>query len=162
MDFQVCYPQKTRVLCHLKMLPVTELMNIPDATFVKSTQSSATTEHDTTNHILEDRWTECRLWVPHRATLSIFTTGGDCLDFRPELQVFNDIHWPNWDTIIVHNSPMRVNDIHTPVLFRFESTTGLGHTYEYSTPLPIPLNPNPSSQCFNRRPLMRFMGVNIP
>ena len=28
----------------LKMLPVTELMNIPDATFVKSTQSSATTE----------------------------------------------------------------------------------------------------------------------
>ena len=36
------------------MLPVTELMNIPDATFVKSTQSSATTEHDTTNHILED------------------------------------------------------------------------------------------------------------
>ena len=31
------------------MLPVTELMNIPDATFVKSTQSSTTTEHDTTN-----------------------------------------------------------------------------------------------------------------
>ena len=28
----------------LKMLPVTELMNIPDATFVKSTQSSATIE----------------------------------------------------------------------------------------------------------------------
>ena len=27
-----------------KMLPVTELMNIPDTTFVKSTQSSATTE----------------------------------------------------------------------------------------------------------------------
>ena len=27
-----------------KMLPVTELMNIPDAKFVKSTQSSATTE----------------------------------------------------------------------------------------------------------------------
>ena len=27
-----------------KMVPVTELMNIPDATFVKSTQSSATTE----------------------------------------------------------------------------------------------------------------------
>jgi len=44
MDFQVCQPQKTRVLCHLKMQPVTELMNIPDATFVKSTQSSATTE----------------------------------------------------------------------------------------------------------------------
>ena len=28
----------------IKMLPVTELMNIPDVTFVKSTQSSATTE----------------------------------------------------------------------------------------------------------------------
>ena len=32
------------VECGLKMLPVTELMNIPDATFVKTTQSSATTE----------------------------------------------------------------------------------------------------------------------
>ena len=32
------------VACLIKMLPVTELMNIPDATFVKSTQSSATTE----------------------------------------------------------------------------------------------------------------------
>ena len=28
----------------IKMLPVTELINIPDATFVKSTQSSANTE----------------------------------------------------------------------------------------------------------------------
>ena len=51
-----------------KMLPVTELMNIPDAAFVKSTQSSATTEHDTTNHILENHWTKCHLWVPHRAS----------------------------------------------------------------------------------------------
>ena len=41
----------------VKMLPVTELMNISDATFVKSSQSSATTEHDTTNHILEDHST---------------------------------------------------------------------------------------------------------
>ena len=32
------------VITPFKMLPVTELMNIPDATFVKSTQSSATTE----------------------------------------------------------------------------------------------------------------------
>ena len=32
-------------VCHdIKILPVTELMNIPGATFVKSTQSSATTE----------------------------------------------------------------------------------------------------------------------
>ena len=49
-----------------KMLPVTE--HIPDDTFVKSTQSSATTEHDTTNHILEDHSTECHLWVPHTAS----------------------------------------------------------------------------------------------
>ena len=28
----------------IKMLPVTELMNIPDVTFLKSTQSSAITE----------------------------------------------------------------------------------------------------------------------
>ena len=54
---------------HFKMLPVIELMNIRDATFVKATQSSATTEQtDTTNHILEDHLTECRLWVPHRAS----------------------------------------------------------------------------------------------
>ena len=33
---------------------------------------------------------------------------------------------PNWDTNIVHKSPIRVNEIHSPVLFRFESTTGLG------------------------------------
>ena len=33
------------MLCpYIKMLPVTELINIPDVTFVKSTQSSATTE----------------------------------------------------------------------------------------------------------------------
>ena len=95
MDFQVCQPQKTRVLCHLKMLPVTELMNIPDATFVKSTQSSATTEHDTTNHIHEDHSTKCRLWVTHRASLIqlINIHKRDRLpDFRPELQVFNEIH----------------------------------------------------------------------
>ena len=42
---------------------------------------------------------------------------------------------PNWDTNIFNKSPMRVTDILTPILFRFESTTGLGHTYEYSTPL---------------------------
>ena len=49
------------------MLPVTELMNIPDATFVKSTQSNATTEHNTTNHILEDHWNGMS---PMGATLS--------------------------------------------------------------------------------------------
>ena len=42
---------------------------------------------------------------------------------------------PNPDTNIVHKSPMRVNEIHSPVLFQFESTKGLGNTYEYSTSL---------------------------
>ena len=48
------------------------------------------------------------------------------------LMIFID---PNPDTNIVHKSPMRVNEIHSPVLFQFESTKGLGHTYEYSTSL---------------------------
>ena len=68
---------------------------------------------------------------------------------------------PNSDTDIVHKTLMRVNEIHSPVLFRFESTTGLGHINIHH-PLPIPLNPKPSGQCFNRRPLMRFMRVNMP
>ena len=55
-------------------------------------------------------------------------------------------------------SPMRVMEIYSPVLFRFESTTGLGYSYEYSTPYPFSQQ---SGQCFNRRPLMRFMRVNI-
>ena len=72
-----------------------------------------------------------------RFNLSIFTRGGDCLtsvQSQKSLMRFID---PNWDTNIVHKSPMRVNEIHIPVLFRFESTTGLGHTYEYSTPYPF-------------------------
>ena len=44
---------------------------------------------------------------------------------------------------------MRVNEIHSPILLGggrvwVESTTGLGHTYEYSTH--IPLNPKPGGQ----------------
>ena len=34
LGLQVCWPWKFRGVCHLKMLPVTEPMNIPDATFV--------------------------------------------------------------------------------------------------------------------------------
>ena len=87
----------------------------------------------------------------------IFTRGGDCLTSGQSYKSLMRFIDPNPDTNIVHKSPMRVNEIHSPVLFRFESTTGLGHTYEYSTSLPIPLNPKPSGQSFNRRPLMRVM-----
>jgi len=148
------------------MLPVTELWIFQILHL--STQPNPVlpqNKHDTTNHILEDHWTKCRLWVPHRASLIQLINihkRGRSPDFRPELQVFNEIHWPQLDTSIVHKSPMRVNEIHSPVLFRFESTTGLGHTYEFQYSLPIPLNPKPSDQSFNRRPLMRFMRVTYP
>ena len=97
-----------------------------------------------------------------RFNLSIFTRGIDCLTSGQSYKSLMRFIDPNLDTNIVNKSPMRVNEIHSPVLFRFESTTGLGHTYEYSTPLPIPPNPKLSDQSFNRRPLMRFMRVNIP
>ena len=92
-----------------------------------------------------------------RFNLSIFTRGGDCLTSGQSYKSLKRFIDPNWDTNILHKLPMRFNDIHSLILFRFESTTGLGHTYEYSTPLPIPLNPKLSGQCFNRRALMRFM-----
>ena len=67
--------------------------------------------------------------------------------------------WPH----LGHEHQSQVsNEIHSLVLFRFESTTGLGHSYEYSISLPIPLNPKPSSQSFNRRPLMRFTESTYP
>ena len=90
--------------------------------------------------------------------LSIFTRGVDCLTSGQSYKSLMRFIDPNWDTNIIHKSPMRVNEIHSPILFRF---AGLGHTYDYSISLPIPLNPKPSSQCFNRRPLTRFMRVNV-
>ena len=33
----------------------------------------------------------------------------------------------------IHKYPRRVNEIHSPVLFRFESMKGLGHAHKYST-----------------------------
>ena len=141
-------------------------MNIPDATFVKSTQSSATTEQMTPliRVLRTIGWNVaygCHTELA-RFDLSIFTRGGDCLTSGQSYMSLMRFIDPNWDTNIVHKSPMRVNEIHSLVLFRFEPTTGLGHTYEYSTHLPISLNPKPSGQCFNRRPLMRFMRLNIP
>ena len=69
-------------------------MNIPDATFVKSTQSSPTTECD---HILEDRY----------GYLLIFTRVGDCLTSGQSYKSLMRFIGPNWDTKIIHKSPMR-------------------------------------------------------
>ena len=38
-----------------------------------------------------------------------------------------------WDMNNIHKYPRRVNEIHSPVLFRFESMKGLGHAHKYST-----------------------------
>ena len=135
-------------------------MNIPDATFIKSTQSSVLPQN---KHalIIFLRAYGCHTELA-RFNLLIFTRGGDCLTSGQSYKSLMRFIDPNMDTNIVHKSPVRVNEIHSPILFGFESTTGLGHTYKYSTHLPIPLNPKPSGQCFNRRPLMRFMRVNIP
>ena len=38
----------------------------------------------------------------------------------------------NSDINNIHKYPQRVNEIHSPVLFGFGSTKGLGHTHEYS------------------------------
>ena len=119
-------------------------------------------KHDTTNHILEDIEQNvaygCHTELA-RFNLLIFTRGGDCLTSGQSYKSLMRFIDPNWETNIVHKSPMRFI---APFCSSFGSTTGLGHTYKYSTPLPILLNPKPSSQCFNRRPLMRFMRVNIP
>ena len=122
MDFQVYQPQKTRVLCHLKMLPFIELMIIPDATFVKSTQSSATTEQTQTPLIIFLRTIEQKVaYGCHtelaRFNLSIFTRGGDCLTSGQSYKSLMRFIDPNCDTNIVHKSPMRVNEIHSPILF---------------------------------------------
>ena len=118
------------------MLPVAELMNIPDATFVKSTQSSATTEQMTPliRVLRTIGWNVaygCHTELA-RFDLSIFTRGGDCLTSGQSYMSLMRFIDPNWDTNIVHKSPMRVNKIHSPVLFRVESTTSLGHTYKCS------------------------------
>ena len=119
-------------------------------------------KHDTTNHILEQKVTYGWHTELARFNSSIFTRGGDCLTSVQIYKFLMRFIDPNWDTNIVHKSPVRVNEIHSPVLFGFESTTGVGHTYEYTTSLPIPLNPKPSGQSFSRRPLIRFTRGNTP
>ena len=59
--------------------------------------------------------------------------GRDCLtssqNYMP-LMRFIDL---NLDINDIQKYPRRVNWIHSPVLFGFESMKGLGHTHEYST-----------------------------
>ena len=86
--------------------------------------------------------------------LSIFTRGVDCLTSGQSYKSLMRFIDPNPDTNIVHKLPMRVNEIHSPVLFRFESITGLGHTYEYSTSL------THSSQPQVRRPIFQQKTTN--
>ena len=93
---------------------------------------------------------------------NLICTRGNCLTSGQSYKSLMRFIDPNPDNNIVHKSPMRVNEIHSPVLFQFESTTCLGHIMNIQHPLPISLNPKPSDQSFNRRPLMRFMRVNIP
>ena len=124
---------------------LTELMNIPDTTFVKSIQCYHRT--NMTPLIIFLRTIEQKVAYGCHTELAsfnllIFTRGRDCLtsgNSYKSLMTFID---PNWDTNVGHKSPVRVNEIHSPVLFRFESTTGLGHTYEDSTSLPFLLTPS--------------------
>jgi len=92
------------------MLPVTELMNILDATFVKSTQSSAT--QNMTSLIIFLRTNEQNVtygWHTElaRFNLSIFTKGGDCLTSVQSYKSLTRFIDPNSDTNIGHKSPVR-------------------------------------------------------
>ena len=55
-------------------------------------------------------------------------------DFQPELYMpLMRFIVLNWDINNIHKHPRRVNEIHNPVLFGFESMKGLGHTHKYSS-----------------------------
>jgi len=56
-----------------------------------------------------------------RFNLSIFTRGGDCLTSGQSCKSLMRFIDSNRETNIVHKSPIRVNEIHSPILFRFES-----------------------------------------
>ena len=61
------------------------------------------------------------------------TRNGENPQFYKELYAFNEIYWSHWNINNIHKYPQRVNEIHNPSLFRFESMKGLGHTHKYST-----------------------------
>ena len=77
-----------------------------------------------------------------RFNLSIFTRGGDCLISGQSYKSLMRFIDHNWDINIIHKSPMRVNDIHSPILFRFESTTGLGQLTNIQHPYPFLSTPS--------------------
>ena len=90
----------------------------------------------------------CHTELLARFNLSIFTRRRDCLTSGQSLTTFID---PNWDNNIVHKSQMRVNETHSPVPFQFESTTGLGHTHEYSTSLTHSSRPQAKQPMFQQK-----------
>ena len=105
----------------LKVLPVTELTNIPDATFIKSTQSSVLPQNKHALIIFLRTIEQKVAYGCHtelaRFNLLIFTRGGDCLTSGQSYKSLMRFIDPNMDTNIVHKSPMRVNEIHSPILF---------------------------------------------
>ena len=77
--------------------------------------------------------------------------GGDCLTSGQSYKSLMRLIDSNWDTNISH---MRVNEIHSPVLFRFESTTGLGQL-KNSTSFTHSSQPQAERpMCHQRRPIM--------
>ena len=73
-------------------------------------------------------------------------------DFQPELYMplmrFIDL---NWDINNIHKYPRRVNDIYSPVLFRFESMKGLGHTHKYSSSFTHSFQPQAKLPMFQQK-----------
>ena len=57
----------------------------------------------------------------------------------------------NRDTNNVHKYPKRVNEVHIPVLFRFESMKGLEHTHKYSTSLTHSFQPQAKLPVFQQK-----------
>ena len=64
----------------------------------------------------------------------------------------------NWD---IHKYPRRVNEIHSPVLLRFQSMKGLGHTHKYSSPFTHSFQPQAklaANVSETLQALIRFVG----
>ena len=112
-SFSHNFPPHYHTILAIKMLPVTELMNIPDAIFIKSTQSSASYHRTNMTPLIiflrtiEQNVTYGRHTELARFNLLIFTRGGDCLTSGQSYKSLMRFIDPNWDTNIVHKSPMR-------------------------------------------------------
>ena len=72
-------------------------------------------------------------------------------DFQAELHmplIFIDL---NWDINNIHKYPRSVNEIHSPVLFGFESMKGLGHTHKYSSSFTHSFQPQAKQPMFQQK-----------